>query len=118
MKLGYLVVVSVVMFILNGCAHAPQESVAAPFPLVIDVRTEQEWHAGHLDGAILIPHDRIGQEIGTVVPDRKTRIYLYCRSGRRTGIALDVLKKAGYEDLVNLETLEKASRELNLPIVK
>ena len=118
MKFGYLLVLSVVMFMLSGCVHAPQELAAAPRPMVIDVRTEQEWRAGHLDGAILIPHDRIGQEIVSVAPDRKTRIYLYCRSGRRTGIAFDVLKKAGYEDLVNLETLEKASKEMNLPIVK
>jgi phage shock protein E len=117
MKIPYLVVI-VVLLMLTGFVHAGQEPADAPRVLVIDVRTEQEWNDGHLKGAILIPHDRIGQGIATVAPDKKGRIYLYCRSGRRTGLAVDTLKKAGYQDLVNLETVEKASRELNLPIVK
>jgi len=118
MNIKFLMVLSLLMFVLGSCAHAPQEYSATPRALVIDVRTEQEWREGHLDGALLIPHDRIEQEIAAVAPDKKTRIYLYCRSGRRTGLAFDVLKGAGYEDLVNLRTLENASRELNLPIVK
>jgi phage shock protein E len=118
MKITYLLILAVVLFGPGGCAHAPQEYFAAPRTMVIDVRTEQEWRAGHLDGAILIPHDRIEQEIAAVAPDKKTRIYLYCRTGRRTGLAFDALKKAGYEDLINMSTLENASKELNLPIVK
>jgi len=118
MKIPYLPVVVLLLFVLGGCAHAPQEPLAAPRVMVVDVRTGQEWKEGHLDGAVLIPHDRIGQEIAGVAPDRKTRIYLYCRTGRRTGLAFDVLKKAGYEDLVNLGTMENAAKELNLPIVK
>ena len=118
MKIPYLLVVAVVFFVLGGCAHAPQEDSVPPRTLVIDVRTEQEWQAGHLDGAILIPNDRIGQEIAAVAPDKKTRIYLYCRTGRLAVPAVDALKKAGYEDLVNLGTVENASRVLNLPIVK
>lgn len=114
MKNSFLLIMAVLMVILGGCAHSPQEHAV----LIIDVRTEQEWQEGHLDGAILIPHDRIEQEIAAVAPDKKTRIYLYCRSGRRTALAVDVLKKAGYVDLVNLRTLENAARELNLPIVK
>jgi len=118
MKILYLLVVTAVLFVLGGCAHAPQESAVAPRSLVIDVRTEQEWRAGHLDGAILIPHDRIEKEIAAVSPDKKVRLYLYCRTGRRTGLAFDVLKKAGYEDLINLRTMENASKELNLKVVK
>lgn len=118
MKITYLLILAVLLFVLGGCAHTPQEYFAAPRAMVIDVRTEQEWKEGHLDGAILIPHDRIEQEIAAVASDKKGRIYLYCRTGRRTGLAFDVLKKAGYEDIVNLSTLENASKELNLPIVK
>lgn len=95
MKITWLLLVTFVLFVLGGCAHSPQEHAAAPPAVIIDVRTEQEWRAGHLEGAILIPHYRIGQEIAGVVPDKKTRVYLYCRTGRRTGLAFDVLKKAG-----------------------
>jgi len=118
MKIAYLLIVAAVYFVMSGCAHSPQGQAAIPPPLVIDVRTEQEWQAGHLDGAILIPHNRVEKEIAAVAPDKRTRIYLYCRTGRRTGLAFEVLKKAGYEDLVNLKTLENASQELKLPIVK
>jgi phage shock protein E len=118
MKITCLLIAAVLMLVLGGCAHAPHVHSAAPRPLVVDVRTEEEWRAGHLDGAILIPHDRIEQEIAAVAPDKKTRIYLYCRTGRRTGLAFDALKRVGYEDLINLSTLENASKELNLPIVK
>lgn len=86
--------------------------------VIIDVRTEAEWNAGHLDGALLIPHERVGEGISAVVGDKKTKIYLYCRTGRRTAIAYDVLKKAGYEDVVNLGTMENAAKQLGRGIVK
>lgn len=118
MKIKFLMIVSAVMFALASCSHAPQERSSAPRAMVVDVRTQQEWDAGHLDGAVLIPYDKIDQGIVAVAPDKKSRIYLYCRTGRRTGLAYDTLKKAGYEDLINLSTLENASKVLNLPIVK
>jgi phage shock protein E len=96
---------------------AQQDDAAAP-AVVIDVRTEAEWSEGHLEGAVLIPYDRIEAGITTVAGDKQSRIYLYCRSGRRTRIAIDALKKSGYGDLVNLETLENASKTLNRAIVK
>ena len=118
MKIPYLLIVAGLLFVLGGCAHAPQEPLAEPPTLVIDVRTGQEWQAGHLDGAISIPSDRVGLETAVAAPDRKTRIYLYGRTGILTVPAFEALKKAGYEDLINLGTVENASRVLNLPIVK
>ena len=113
----FLLMLAVVLFTLSGCLHAPDDNTV-PRAMVIDVRTRLEWSKGHLEGAVLIPHDKIEQGIAAVAPDMKGRIYLYCRTGRRTALAYDVLKKAGYEDLVNLGTMENASKELNLPIVK
>lgn len=118
MKIPYMSVLAVILFVSGSCASVPQEHLAAPRAMVIDVRTEQEWKEGHLNGSILIPHDRILQGITVVAPDKKSRIYLYCRTGRRTGMAIDVLKNAGYEELINLGTMENASREMNQPIVK
>ncbi|MSN24933.1 MAG: rhodanese-like domain-containing protein [Geobacter sp.] len=87
-------------------------------PVLIDVRTEAEWVAGHLEGAVLIPYDRIEQGITAVVPDKKSKILLYCRSGRRSGIAVETLKNVGYQDLTNLGSMENAAKELNRRIVK
>ena len=86
--------------------------------LVIDVRSEAEWRQGHLENAILIPYDRIGTDIARLTGDKNARLYLYCRSGRRTAIAAKTLTRAGYRNLVNLGTMENAARTLNRRIVK
>jgi len=86
--------------------------------LLIDVRTEAEWKEGHLEGAILIPYEKIGEEITKVAPKKQTEIHLYCRSGRRSGIALDALKKLGYENVSNDGSVNDASEKLKIPVVK
>jgi phage shock protein E len=97
---------------------AAGDAVPAAPPVVIDTRTLAEWQDGHLDGAILIPYDRIAEEIGGAVPDKKAKIYVYCRSGRRSGIGLESLKKLGYEDVTNLGSKESAAQALKRAIVK
>lgn len=116
MKIIRIVILTIVLGVLAVAAFAAGNGNAAP--LVIDVRTEAEWNEGHLEGAVLIPYDRIEQGITAVAPDKNTKIYLYCRSGRRTGIAAETLKKAGYQHLINLGTVENAAKELQKPVVK
>lgn len=86
--------------------------------VVIDVRTAAEYASGHLQGALLLPVDRIAQEIAARVPDKHTPIRLYCRSGRRSALALEALQQLGYTRLQNLGGLEEASHSSQLPIVK
>lgn len=81
---------------------------------VIDVRTEAEWQAGHIEGAILIPYDQIKARIGTVTQDKSAPIALYCRSGRRSGIALQALKELGYVNVENLGSLQEARQKLGI----
>jgi phage shock protein E len=87
-------------------------------PLIIDVRTEAEWNNGHLEGAILIPYDVIGEKIETVSKDKSRRIYVYCRSGRRSQIAKEAVEKNGYKDVVNLGSLEDAAKMMKREIIK
>ena len=87
-------------------------------PLIIDVRTEAEWSDGHLEGAILIPYESIGEKIGAVAKDKSSRIYVYCRSGRRAQIAKETLAKLHYKDVVNLGSLKDAARTMKRKIVK
>jgi len=87
-------------------------------PLIIDVRTEGEWNNGHLKGAVLIPYNQIGEKIGAVVRDKSQKIYLYCRTGRRVQVAKETLNKLGYQDVVNLGSIEDAARILKIKIVK
>lgn len=87
-------------------------------PVVIDVRTQAEWDAGHLDGAILIPYDQITDRIGAVVKDKSQTIYVHCRTGRRAQVAKETLERLGYTNVVNLGTLEEAAKALKMRIVK
>jgi len=89
----------------------------ASMPIVIDVRTVQEWSNGHLEGAVLIPYDQIGEKIGVVVKDKSQKIYLYCRTGHRTTIAQKALEKLGYKDIINLGSVEDAAKILKRKIV-
>jgi phage shock protein E len=110
------VVLLLIVVVLPALVSAGNNATAKP--LVIDVRTEPEWKEGHLEGAIRIPYEIIGEEITKVAPDKKTKIIVYCKTGRRSGIALDTLKKLGYEDVTNLNNATEASEKLNIPIIK
>lgn len=77
----------------------------------IDVRTAEEFHAGHVAGAINIPYEEITDRIGEVTSDKEASVYLYCRSGRRSGIAMNALREAGYPNAVNIGGLEDAHRK-------
>ena len=110
-----------VALLLSSCAYpfrVRTEETATARPLLIDVRTAVEWKEGHLEGAILIPYEKIGAEIEKAAPDKKTKINLYCRTGRRSGIALEALKKLGYEDVTNQGGVNDASDKLKIPVVK
>jgi phage shock protein E len=77
----------------------------------VDVRTAGEFGAGHVAGAVNIPYEEITERIGEVASDKDATIYLYCRSGRRSGIALEALREAGYDNAVNIGGLEEARRK-------
>lgn len=89
-----------------------------PLPVIIDVRTEEEFAERRLEDAVLIPYDEIGDRIEAVAPDRATPIVLFCRSGRRAGIARKELLAKGYLKVRNLKTLEAAAEKLAKAIVE
>lgn len=86
----------------TAAANAIPAELAAHQAILIDVRTPEEYAAGHAAQAILAPYDTIEQKIASIAPDKKQKIYLYCRSGRRSGIASATLKRMGYTNLVDL----------------
>lgn len=86
--------------------------------LLLDVRSPEEYAAGHLRGAVNLPHDRIAESIGELAPDKTAPVILYCRSGRRAGTALDAMRAMGYEQVQNFGGLEDAQARLGLPVEK
>ena len=111
MNMKRLPFVLLIVGLAFGLASLSQGAEAVQ-PIVIDVRTVEEWNTGHLEGAILIPYEEIGDKIGPFVKDKSERIYVYCRSGRRAQIAKETLEKMGYKDVVNLGNLEDAAKAL------
>ena len=64
--------------------------------VIVDVRRQDEYDAGHIPGAILIPNETIGTEPPAELPDRNQVILVYCRSGNRSKQAAEKLGKMGY----------------------
>ena len=67
----------------------------------IDARGAGEFADGHLDGAVNIPHDQVGERIAEIASEKDTEIHVYCRSGRRSGVALKTLEEMGYTNVTN-----------------
>lgn len=71
--------------------------------ILLDVRSEQEYKEGHLEGSINIPLYDINEEIEKIIPNRNNPIIVYCQSGSRSKKAINTLFKKGYEELYNIE---------------
>ena len=83
--------------------------------IVIDVRTSEEFNAGHIEESSNVEWQNISSIIDKVKKDQK--IYLYCRSGNRSQKATDILIKLGYTDVLNIGGLEEAAILLDKKIV-
>ena len=90
---------------------ATARSLAAAGAKVVDVRTPQEFASGHVPGAINIPYDDIGKRASEIGPP-STQVLLYCRTGRRSGIAADALDRAGYKKVYDFRTVTAWPGEL------
>jgi len=69
--------------------------------LIIDVREPYEFTEGHVAGAINIPLGSIASGIQNVAPNKEAKIILYCRSGNRSGQAVQLLSNMGYTNAQN-----------------
>ncbi|WP_425424911.1 rhodanese-like domain-containing protein [Shewanella insulae] len=69
--------------------------------MVVDVRTPEEFAEGHLKNAINIPFENIAEEFTKRNIAKDQSVVLYCRSGRRSGIAQESLIKLGYSNTYN-----------------
>jgi phage shock protein E len=78
---------------------------------VVDVRTPQEFASGHVPGAINIPYEDVVRRAAEIGPP-STPVVLYCRSGRRSAIAAEALRKAGYRELYDLQAATSWPGEL------
>ena len=87
-------------------------------PILIDVRTDAEWNDGYIETAIHIPLDKILEKIELVTKNKEQTIYLYCRSGNRSGKAEKALQSIGYINAKNIGGINEASSTLQLKITQ
>jgi len=84
--------------------------------VLVDVREDNEWAAGHAAGAVHLGKGIIERDIETQVPDKNARLVLYCGGGYRSALAADNLQKMGYTDAISLDGGWKAWQQAGLPV--
>ena len=115
-----LVVVSTIALGACSSSDASSSRVDAAViaeSIIIDVRTPEEYAAGHLDGATLIDIKDASFDAKIAELDPNASYIIYCRSGNRSAQAVERMKEAGFTNLTDLGSLENASEETGIAIV-
>ena len=92
MKKVVLLICSI--FLLCGCNNVKDNKKLDDDVIIVDVRTFEEYSEGHIKGAINIPYDTIDENVEL---SKDSKIKVYFKSGKRSKIAYDTLKKLGYD---------------------
>ena len=85
--------------------------------IIIDVRTPEEFAAGHLEGAVLIDIKDASFDSKIAALDPDAAYIVYCRSGNRSAQAVERMRGAGIDDITDLGSLENASAKTGIDIV-
>jgi rhodanese-related sulfurtransferase len=104
--------------VVAACGGGTAAGVDPTGSIVIDVRSPEEFAAGHLEGAV-----NLNVEDGTLLGalpsfDPSVPYIVYCRSGRRSAIAVDQMRGAGFTDILDLGSVEDAASVTGLQIVR
>ncbi|MGN1319139.1 MAG: rhodanese-like domain-containing protein [Lachnospirales bacterium] len=68
---------------------------------IVDVREEDELVEGYIENSLLIPLDTVEKNAEKIIPDKNKPVLIYCRSGRRSAIAGEILEKLGYKNILD-----------------
>jgi rhodanese-related sulfurtransferase len=86
--------------------------------VLVDVREESEWAAGHLPGAVHIGKGVIERDAEKKIPDPATTVVLYCGGGYRSALAADALQKMGYTNVISMDGGWRSWTEAGLPTAR
>ncbi len=84
--------------------------------VLVDVREDSEWQAGHAAGAIHLGKGVIERDIEAKVPDKSTKLVLYCGGGFRSALAADALRTMGYGQAISLDGGWRAWQDAGLAL--
>lgn len=129
-QLGTILLMS---FIMTSCSNGQDKSTANTIAedvnvetfqskidgaQLLDVRTPAEWNEGIIEGAIMADfyEDSFKSELEKL--DKEVPVAVYCRSGGRSGSAMDIMKEMGFKEVYNLDGGIGAWNSANKPTVK
>jgi rhodanese-related sulfurtransferase len=81
----------------------------------VDVREDNEWQAGHAEGAIHLGKGIIERDVESTIPDHDAEIILYCGGGYRSALAADALQQMGYTRVISMDGGWKRWKDLGYP---
>lgn len=84
--------------------------------LLVDVREDSEWSAGHAAGAVHLGKGVIERDVEGKIPDHGRKLILYCGGGFRSALAADNLQKMGYTNVISLDGGWKGYTAAGLPV--
>lgn len=124
-RLAILACVTLLAVGAVGCSSTtvssvPDGQIDASFAdaIIIDVRTPEEFAAGHLEGALLYNVQDPSFEANISALDATATYVVYCRSGNRSAQAIERMKAVGFTTLTDLGSLQNASDETGVAIVQ
>jgi rhodanese-related sulfurtransferase len=83
-------------------AEARARLAANPKTVLLDVREDSEWQAGHAAEAVHLGKGILERDLEKLFPDPKTEIIMYCGGGFRSALSCDAAQKMGYRDVHSL----------------
>jgi rhodanese-related sulfurtransferase len=86
--------------------------------ILVDIREDHEWAAGHAEGAIHLSRGTIERDIETIISNKTAKIVLYCGGGFRSALSAESLGKMGYTDAISLDGGWRAWNEAGLPVTQ
>jgi rhodanese-related sulfurtransferase len=84
--------------------------------ILVDVREESEYAAGHAPGAVHMSKGVIERDVEAKVPDKGTPLVLYCGGGFRSALAADNLQKMGYTTVISMDGGWRGWTQAGLPV--
>ncbi len=84
--------------------------------ILIDVREDNEFDAGHAAGAKHMSRGIIERDIVQTFPDKDTELVLYCGGGYRSALSADMLQKMGYTNVISMDGGWAAWKESGAPV--
>jgi len=86
--------------------------------VVVDVREDSEWNAGHIAGAIHLGRGIIERDVEIAISDKDAEIILYCGGGFRSALSADNLQKMGYTNVYSMKGGWRKWNALGYPVTK